>query len=64
LEINAHDVSLLNSKKSSYPSVNYNSKYDLNADGSVDGGDISIVRGVINAHIGLYQETEEWLMQY
>ncbi|MDR2057331.1 MAG: hypothetical protein LBP83_03440 [Dysgonamonadaceae bacterium] len=64
LEINAHDISLLNSKKTSYPSANYNSKYDLNGDGHVDQADISIIRGVINAHIGLYQETEEWLKQY
>jgi hypothetical protein len=64
LEVNAHDISFLISKYSSFGSTKYNAKYDLNGDGNIDGVDVSIIRFVINAHMGMYYDTEQWLLEY
>jgi uncharacterized membrane protein len=62
--VDQRDATLINEMQASYPSAQYNPKYDLNGDKQVDATDISFV---VNFNFGFsfryYKETWGWLFE-
>ena len=64
LVINAYDISKVNAKYSYYGSSGYESQYDINADGEVNGRDVSMLLYYLGFHIELYMDTATWVSEY
>ena len=64
LVMNSYDLSKINSKASSYPGSSYDPRYDLNGNGDINQGDISLLLFYLGAHIELYIDTATWLLDY
>lgn len=64
LIVNSYDLSKVNSKSSLFPGVNYESKYDMNANGEINPQDISLLLFYLGSHIELYIDTAIWLSEY
>ncbi len=64
LEINAHDISSLHSKFATYGESGYRAKYDLDGNRKIDDTDIAIIIFFMSGNMGLYKDTELWLLEY
>jgi len=64
-KIDDTDVSEIG-KKAGYDfgSRNYDTKYDINGNGEIEAGDISLVKFLRGFHIEGYTDTKEWLDEY
>ena len=62
--VDQRDATLINEMQASYPSAQYNSKYDLNGDKHVDATDINLVTKLnFGFSFRYYKETWSWLFQ-
>jgi len=61
LVINEKDLSAVQIKVSAYGSEDYNWKYDLDGNQSVNSSDIGVIRFNLNANTAIYMETYNWL---
>jgi len=64
LVVDFADLSWTNAKNASYPDALYDSRFDLNGDGNVDGEDIQILMNNFGAYMGTYEETFNWVNGY
>ena len=62
--IDGADVSSIISHFTDNTNVQYDPRYDLNGDGNANSGDFQIIIGNLNANIGTYLETLEWINSY
>lgn len=64
LRIDERDVSRLNARRAMIGTTKYNPAYDLNADGQVDGYDISTILSKWYATVLIYEEISDWINNY
>jgi len=55
---------IISNATSSWVNEKYNSRYDINSDGRVDGLDVSAARAFVGFKAKFYSDTKEWLEKY
>ena len=63
-EVTTDDMDSIHNHAAIWKDANYDSRYDLNADGKIDVADVSAAKAFLGFKRKYYKDTERWLQKY